>query len=75
MPVYYCAGNHEVDDQRVSAEKAFATDDSKWSWSIYMQLFRPLYSKQEYGVGGCRWYSVDTSGSSCICWCTWVKTG
>jgi hypothetical protein len=59
MPVFYCPGNHEVDDQRVCTDKDFAVDDSKWSWSIYMQLFRPLYPDQEYGVGGRHWYSAD----------------
>ena len=59
MPIFYCAGNHEVDDQRVCTDKAMAVDDSKWSWSIYMQLFRPLYPDQEYAVGGKHWYSAD----------------
>jgi hypothetical protein len=59
MPVFYCAGNHEVDDQRVCTDKAIATDDSKWSWSVYMQLFRPLYPDQEYGVNGRHWYSAN----------------
>ncbi len=59
MPIFYCAGNHEVDDQRVCTDKALAVDDSNWSWSIYMQLFRPLYPDQEYGVGGKHWYSAD----------------
>ena len=52
-------GNHEFDDQRVCSDKEFALDDSKWTWKIYMQMFRPLYPEQEYGVGGKRWYSVD----------------
>ena len=59
MPVFYCPGNHEVDDQRVCFDKALAVDDSKWSWSIFMQLFRPLYPAQEYGMNGRHWYSVD----------------
>lgn len=59
MPIFYCPGNHEVDDQRVCTDKEMAQDDSKWTWAIYMQLFRPLYPEQEYGVGGTRYYSVD----------------
>ncbi len=59
MPVFPCPGNHEFDDQRVCSDKEFALDDSKWTWKIYMQMFRPLYPEQEYGVGGKRWYSVD----------------
>ena len=56
MPVFPCPGNHEFDDQRVCSDKEFALDDSKWTWKIYMQMFRPLYPEQEYGVGGKRWY-------------------
>lgn len=59
MPVFPCPGNHEFDDQRVCTDKDFALDDSKWTWQIYMQLFRPLYPEQDYTVAGKRWYSVD----------------
>ena len=59
MPVFPCPGNHEFDDQRVCTDKDFATDDSKWTWKIYMQMFRPLYPEQDYSVNGKRWYSVD----------------
>ena len=59
MPIFYCPGNHEADDQRVFTDKEMAVDDANWSWKIYMQLFRPLYPEQNYAVGGQRWYSVD----------------
>ena len=59
MPIFFCPGNHEADDQRVFTDKEMAVDDANWSWKVYMQLFRPLYPEQEYGVGGKRWYSVD----------------
>lgn len=59
MPIFYCPGNHEADDQRVFTDKEMAVADDNWSWRVYMQLFRPLYPEQEYGVGGKRWYSVD----------------
>lgn len=59
MPIFFCPGNHEVDDQRVMTDKDMAVNDDNWSWSIYMQLFRPLYPDQEYGVGGKHWYSAN----------------
>jgi hypothetical protein len=59
MPIFFCPGNHEADDQRVFTDKEMAVDDANWSWKVYMQLFRPLYPEQEYGIGGQRWYSVN----------------
>lgn len=59
MPVFPCPGNHEFDDQRVCSNKEFALDESKWTWKIYMQMFRPLYPEQDYTLSGKRWYSVD----------------
>ena len=59
MPIFYCPGNHEVDDQRVCFDKEIAQDDANWNWSVYMQLFRPLYPEQDYTVSGKRYYSVN----------------
>lgn len=59
MPIFPCPGNHEFDDQRVCSDKAMAQDDRYYSWKVYMQLFRPLYPQQDYGVNGQRWYSVN----------------
>lgn len=59
MPIFPCPGNHEFDDQRVCTDKAMALDDTAWTWKVYMQMFRPLYPEQEYGLNGKRWYSVD----------------
>lgn len=58
-PTFLCPGNHEVDDLRVGTDPAFAVRDEQWSWSIYMQLFRPLYPEGDAGLHGKRWYSVD----------------
>ncbi|NMD37218.1 MAG: hypothetical protein GYA87_00885, partial [Christensenellaceae bacterium] len=59
MPIFYCPGNHEVDDQRVCFDKEMAQNPDSWNWSIYMQMFRPLYPEQDYTVNGKRYYSVD----------------
>lgn len=59
MPMFFCPGNHEVDNLRCYAEKEKAGDDKYWCWSIFMQMFRPLYNTNDYSVTGKRWYSVD----------------
>lgn len=59
MPMFFCPGNHEVDNLRCYAEKEKAGDDKYWCWSIFMQMFRPLYNTDDYSVTGKRWYSVD----------------
>ncbi len=59
MPFFFCPGNHEVDNLRCYAEKEKAGDDKYWCWSIFMQIFRPLYNTDDYSVTGKRWYSVD----------------
>lgn len=58
-PIFPTPGNHEVSDQRVLSEKLMAVDHSKFNLKIYMQIFRPLYPEQQYGVGGKHWYSAD----------------
>ena len=59
MPIFFCPGNHELDDMRCYSTKELTADDSKWNWSIFMQIFRPLYSTNDTSVTGKRWYSVD----------------
>lgn len=59
MPIFPCPGNHEFDDQRVCTDKEMALDDTKYTWRVYMQLFRPLYPEQDYTLSGKRWYSVN----------------
>ncbi len=59
MPLFFCPGNHEVDDLRCYEGKERTADDSCWTWSIFMQIFRPLYPTNDYSVTGKRWYSVD----------------
>ena len=58
-PLFICPGNHEMDDVRVGRRKEIAADDSYWNWSIYMQLFRPLYEDTDTSLTGKRWYSAD----------------
>lgn len=58
-PTFLCPGNHEVDDLRVGTDMSFTPVDEKWSWSIYMQLFRPLYPQMDPTRSGKRWYSAD----------------
>lgn len=59
MPLFFCPGNHEVDNIRCYAEKEKIGDDKQWCWSIFMQMFRPLYPTDDYSVTGRRWYSAD----------------
>lgn len=58
-PTFICPGNHEVDDLQVGIDKEMTMRDDKWTWSVYMQLFRPLYPEMDVSVNGKRWYSVD----------------
>lgn len=58
-PLFICPGNHEMDDMRVGTDRQFTQGDEHWSWSIFMQLFRPLYPDTNWGLQGKRWYSAD----------------
>lgn len=49
VPIYPQPVNHEYEEQRCVADNDLDTDKSKLDTSIYMQLFRPLYSEQEQG--------------------------
>lgn len=61
MPMFFCPGNHELDDMRCYASKEASADDTRWNWSIFMQIFRPLYPTNDTSVTGKRWYSADYS--------------
>ncbi|MCL1875610.1 MAG: metallophosphoesterase family protein [Synergistaceae bacterium] len=58
MPIFPVPGNHEADDQRIWS-KEMATDKTKKTMSIYLQLFRPMYPEQEAQLDGKHWYSAD----------------
>lgn len=75
-PLFICPGNHEVDDLRVGTNQQFSQDDSHWNWSIFMQLFRPLYPDALTGLQGKRWYSADYGDLHIVSlsiqrWATW----
>lgn len=58
-PTFFCPGNHDMNDWRVDLDKELCRDDSKWNWSIFMQLFRPLYPDLDSSLSGRRWYSAN----------------
>ncbi|MGN0976071.1 MAG: metallophosphoesterase family protein, partial [Gemmiger sp.] len=58
-PTFFCPGNHEWDDMRLGTDKNYAQVDSNWTWSIFMQIFRPLYPEMDPTLSGKRWYSAD----------------
>lgn len=58
-PTFFCPGNHEVDDFRVGTDPVFTRNADNWHFSIFMQIFRPLYPKADYSLSGKRWYSAD----------------
>lgn len=58
-PLFFCPGNHEVDDMRVGTDKDYSRADDNWHWNIFMQIFRPLYPDDDHSLSGKRWYSVD----------------
>ena len=58
-PTFVCPGNHELNNMLYGEDKAFSVDEKNWSWSIFMQLFRPLYPEADYSIHGRRWYSAD----------------
>lgn len=58
-PFFLCPGNHEVDDLRTCTDIKFSQIDRNWNWSIFMQMFRPLYDVSDTTLTGKRWYSVD----------------
>lgn len=75
-PTFFCPGNHEVNDLRSGRNPDFALDNEKRSNSIFMQLFRPLYPKQDLNFGGEKWYTARYGDlqifSLCIVrWASW----
>ncbi len=59
MPIFPCAGNHESDDLRVEFWREWTVRHDRYSWSIFMQIWRTYYPEQEYGWEGKHWYSLD----------------
>ena len=59
LPVFPCPGNHETDDNRAEGNREWALDPDRYSWRIYMQIFRTYYPDQQYGWNGKHWYSLD----------------
>jgi len=58
LPIFPSPGNHEIDQQELLDDKT-KTDREDLSLRIYLQLFRPLYPRQQYWPDGKHWYSVD----------------
>jgi len=58
-PLFVCPGNHELDDRNCGRRDTIESAMKKWNWSIFMQMFRPLYPDMETGIDGKRWYSVN----------------
>lgn len=59
VPTFLCPGNHELDDLRCDHCREYSTVDEMWSWSIFMQMFRPLYPDTDTSLTGKRWYSAQ----------------
>ena len=72
LPVFFCPGNHEVDDLRVGQDPAFAAEDKNWHSRIFTQLMRPLYpegdKKRWYTA---RWGDMQIFSLSIVRWATW----
>ncbi len=60
-PMFFCPGNHELDDLRCYGNMGFGMIDDNWNWSIFMQMLRPLYPDKNTGLSGRRWYSATYS--------------
>ena len=58
-PMFFCPGNHELDDIRCYTKKEYTSDEKNWNWSIFMQMLRPFYPDTESGLNGKRWYSAN----------------
>ena len=57
-PLFFSPGNHEPDYMQCSYWLEEKEAEASWSWSIFMQLFRPLYLDPDQGIHGVRWYSA-----------------
>ena len=60
-PTFLCVGNHESDDMRLVFDREYSSHDENWSWSIFMQLFSPLFPDKDFSLTGRRYYSADYS--------------
>lgn len=58
-PLFFCPGNHELDDIRCYHNKELGEIADNWNWHIFRQFFRPLYPDTDTTVTGRRWYSAD----------------
>lgn len=58
-PLFFCPGNHEPNHMKCGRGIPIEDSKSHWNWSIFMQLFRPLYPDPDTGINGVRWYSVN----------------
>ena len=58
-PLFFAPGNHEPDFMWCCYGVPFDQTAGLWNWSIFMQLFRPLYPDTNWGEGGKRWYSAN----------------
>lgn len=58
-PTFLCPGNHEPNDFRYGMYKEFYMAEESWNWSVYMEMFRPLYPDPDTTNTGVRWYSAD----------------
>ena len=60
-PTFLCVGNHESDDMRLVFDREYSSHDENWSWSVFMQLFSPIFPDKDYTLSGKRYYSADYS--------------
>lgn len=82
-PTFLCPGNHDMNDWRVDLDRELCVQDEIWNWSVYMQLFSPLYPDPDTSITGKRWYSanysdmhiVSLSIQRCAMWSPYVKPG
>lgn len=58
-PTFLCPGNHELDDMRCDHRREYGDIDEMWNWSVFMQMFRPLYPDTDTSLTGTRWYSAQ----------------
>ena len=58
-PLFFCPGNHEPNHMKCGRGIPIEESRSLWNWSIFMQLFRPLYPDPDTSINGVRWYSVN----------------
>ena len=83
MPFFPCPGNHEIDDMRVEGNREWAQQQDRYSWRIYMAIWRTYYPEQQTGWSGKHWYSLDYANMHiaslmvvrCNPWSPWEAPG